>query len=65
MNPCILDSITHGLRQEIHENCEKREEICPLNAETMRRKESGEIYINQSNLRLNLHVNQVSSVILL
>ena len=46
MNPCVLDSIVHRLRQEIHKNCEKREGICPLNAKTMRRKESGEIYIN-------------------
>ena len=49
----------HGLRQVNYEHCKKTFGNCPLNVE----EGIGEININQSNLRFNLHVNWVISVI--
>ena len=62
-DPCILDLIAHRLRQEIHENREKTKGNCPLNAEITPEKESDKSTSIEENLRLNLSVNRVSSVI--
>ena len=58
MNPCILDSIAHRLRQEIHGNLEKIEDNCPLNNEITSEKESRNIHQSKQ-----FEVNRVSSVI--
>ena len=63
VNLLLLDAIAHGLRQEIHENCEKMEGKYHLNVEITSETKSEKSTSNQSKLRLNLRGNWVSSMI--